>query len=648
MDKFVPKKQISGRRKIPWLTSEIKRLIKKKHRLYRKAKINDHPEDWQSFRDQRKFVQKAMKKSHMDYLNNMFEEDGNKNMWRYIKNKKSSSSGVGTLHANGQTAIDPLDKAKMLNDQFSSVFTRDGPAETPDLGPSPYPPMPEITISEAGVLALMKKIHANKASGADKIPGAFLKECAHELAPMLTAIIQKSLDEKNVPNDWKTALVSPVFKKGDRGKPENYRPISLTSICCKLSEHIIVHEMMNHLDQNNILNDRQHGFRKRRSCETQLLITTHDLAKIMNRRSQADVAVLDFSKAFDKVPHERLIQKLNHCNLHPNTVEWIRSFLTDRSQRVVVDGHTSDEKPVLSGVPQGSVLGPILFLIFINDISDSVDSFLRLFADDCLLYREIKTREDQDMLQKDLDTLVEWAKKWGMEFNIKKCNILSITCQTKKKKLYTYKMKGEKVEGIRDSLYLGVTFNSKLKWNTHIAKISSAANRMLGMLWRNLKYCPKKIKETAYKAYVRPKVEYSSSIWDPHKKKDIKKIEMVQHRGARFVTNTPHHRHSGDHTSITSIIKDLDWTSLEERRKNNRLIMLYRVTNNLVEVPQDYHPQLCPRQPARGNQKVYQRLTPNVEAFQYSFLPRTIVDWNGLNKTVAAADSLESFRRLLH
>merc|ERR1711923_386122 len=170
--------------------------------------------------------------------------------------------------------------------------------------------------------------------------------------------------------------------------------------------------------------------RRRRSCETQLLITTHDLAKIMNRRSQADVAVLAFSKAFDKVPHERLIQKLNHCNLHPNTVEWIRSFLTDRSQRVVVDGHTSDEKPVLSGVPQGSVLGPILFLIFINDISDSIDSFLRLFADDCLLYREIKTREDQDMLQKDLDTLVKWAKKWGMEFNIKKCNILSITWQT--------------------------------------------------------------------------------------------------------------------------------------------------------------------------------------------------------------------------
>ena len=184
---------------------------------------------------------------------------------------------------------------------------------------------------------------------------------------------------------------------------------------------------MKHLDKHNILNDSQHGFRKKRSCETQLLITSHDLASILNRHSQADVAVLDFSKAFDKVPHNRLIQKLNSCNLHSDVVGWIASFLKNRTQRVVVDSHSSTESPVLSGVPQGSVLGPILFLIFINDISESLKSPVRLFADDCLLYREIKSKEDQTILQNDLDVLVQWSKKWGMEFNIKKCNILTIT-----------------------------------------------------------------------------------------------------------------------------------------------------------------------------------------------------------------------------
>ena len=140
-------------------------------------------------------------------------------------------------------------------------------------------------------------------------------------------------------------------------------------------------------------------------------------------------------------------------------------------------------------------------------------------------------------------------------------------------------MDGEKVEGIQNTKYLGVTLNSKLKWDTHISQISSAANKMLGLLWRNLRHCPKNIKEAAYKSYVRPKVEYCSSIWDPHTQKDIKKLEMVQHRGARFVTNTPHHRQSGNHCSITNIIKDLGWKSLHERRKNNRLIKLYKIAN---------------------------------------------------------------------
>ena len=404
---------------------------------------------------------------------------------------------------------------------------------------------------------------------------------------------------------------------------------------------------MKHLDANNILDDRQHGFRKRRSCETQLHITTHDLASILNRHSQADVAVLDFSKAFDKVSHSRLMLKLKHCNLHPDAVGWIGSFLAGRTQRVVVDGYTSDECPVTSGVPQGSVLGPILFLIFINDIASSIQSSIRLFADDCLLYRQIDSIQDQQTLQQDLSTLVDWAKTWGMSFNVKKCNVLTITRRTKKKRSYTYKMSGEKVEGIRDTKYLGITLNSKLTWDTHISKISSEANRMLGLLRRNLKYSPKHIKEAAYKSYVRPKTEYCATIWDPHTKKDSTKIEMVQHRAARFVSNTPHLRHADHHASITNVISALGWEPLAERRRKNRLIFLYKISNGLVEVPQMYHPQLRTTQPPKGNQHLYQRPASEVEAYANSFLPKTIVDWNSLNRTTAAATSLEEFRRLL-
>ena len=222
---------------------------------------------------------------------------------------------------------------------------------------------------------------------------------------MLAFIMQQSLITRRIPSDWKKALVTPVFKEGDKSKPENYRPVSLTSICCRITEHIIVSQTMKHLDNHSILVDIQHGFRWQRSCESQLIITSHDLATILNRHSQADVAVLDFAKAFDKVPHHRLLQKLKQYNLDNDVIWWVESFLSSRNQRVVVDGFTSKEAPVMSSVPQGTVLGPLLFLIFINDIASETSWSIRLFADDCLLYREVRMHADCHMLQQDLDKL---------------------------------------------------------------------------------------------------------------------------------------------------------------------------------------------------------------------------------------------------
>ena len=359
------------------------------------------------------------------------------------------------------------------------------------------------------------------------------------------------------------------------------------------------------------------------------------------------MAVLDFSKAFDKVPHSLLIQKLKYYNLHEDTVGWITSFLSDRMQRVVIDGYSSAESPVLSGVPQGSVLGPALFLIFINDIADSLSSIVRLFADDCLVYREIKSRADQFALQQDLDKLVEWAQTWGMEFNVQKCNILTITWKKSNRLAFTYKMKGQIVEGVRSTKYLGITITEKLKWNVHIAKISGAANKMLGFMWRNLRHAPTSIKEKAYTSFIRPKLEYSSSIWDPHTQKDINQLEMVQHRAARFVLNCPHRRTDQQQPSISSKVEELGWEPLKDRRRKNRLVMLYRVVNNLVEVPSTYHPCLRDPQPVRGNQKQFIRQQPEVDAYKYSFILRTVTDWNGLDPFTVAANSLEFFKEQL-
>ena len=206
-------------------------------------------------------------------------------------------------------------------------------------------------------------------------------------------------------------------------------------------------------------------------------------------------------------------------------------------------------------------------------------------------------------------------------------------------------MNGQTVAAIDNAKYLGVTFTTKLKWGTHIASISGVANRMLGFLWRNLKNCPKPLKEKAYKAYVRPKVEYSCSVWDPYQNKYISKLEMVQHRAARFVNNTPHrYTDCEDQASVTEMVEQLGWRPLVERRRNNRLVLIYRIYNNQVEVPASYHPTLRDFQPARGNQRNFTPLTPTVDAYKFAFLCRTIVDWNQLDQAIVESQSLDQFK----
>jgi hypothetical protein len=198
------------------------------------------------------------------------------------------------------------------------------------------------------------------------------------------------------------------------------------------------------------------------------------------------MAILDFAKAFDKVPHSRLLRKLEHYGIRGSAQNWIKSFLTDRTQKVLVDGACSEEGKVTSGVPQGSVLGPTLFLIFINDISNQINSTMRLFADDCLLYREIKGPEDHNTLQRDLHTLYDWSRSWQMDFNVDKCYTMSVTLATKNRREVTYSMGGKSLTRTTTSPYLGVEISHNLKWSPHIDMICSKAHRVLGLFRRNL------------------------------------------------------------------------------------------------------------------------------------------------------------------
>ena len=265
---------------------------------------------------------------------------------------------------------------------------------------------------------LLRNINPSKASGPDNIPNRILKQCAKQLAPSLAIIFQSSIDTGVLPKDWLNANISSIYKKGDKHSAENYRPISLTSVPCNLLEHIIYRNMMNHLEKHSILTSLNYGFRSGYSCETHLAVTIYDMLQSFDKKKQLDIAILDFSKAFDTVPHGILLHQLNNYGIRGLTT--FCTCLTKRKMRVALEGEFSNEAAVESGVQQGTVLGPILFLCQIDDLSNAVSSKVRLFADDCLLYREINNENYQNTLQKDLQNLEKWSTNWGMRFNAKK------------------------------------------------------------------------------------------------------------------------------------------------------------------------------------------------------------------------------------
>ena len=503
---------------------------------------------------------------------------------------------------------------------------------------TPFPPISKLIIKTDGIQKLLHNLNPNKAAGPDEIKPRFLKELSHEIAPILTIIFEKSIKTGVVPEDWKTAHVSPVYKKGQKYNPENYRPISLTCICCKLLEHIIVKHIMKHADNHNILYPLQHGFRRGRSCETQLIEFIDDVSLNMENGKQTDILVMDFSKAFDKVSHSLLTNKLHHYGIQGELNYWIQNFLSNRKQAVVLEGEKSEYVAVESGVPQGSVLGPSLFLYYINDIPTGLTSTVRLFADDTIVYLAIKSNSDASTLQKDLDKLASWETTWKMAFHPDKCNVISVT-RNKKPFTFNYTLHNHTLEHVTTAKYLGVTISSNLKWDVHINNICKKANSTLGFLRRNLNISSTSIKEQAYKSLVRPSLEYACSVWDPYLQQDIDNIEKVQRRAARFVTNK--YRNI---SSVGNMLQHLEWRSLSDRRKDSRLVMLYKIEHEKVAIPKNNILIPQTRQTRHSNSNSFQIPSCKTQYRKESFFPRTITDWNKLPDNIVNCTSVESFK----
>ena len=651
----IPSKLSSERHQIPWMTSEVRRMCRKKRKVYNKAKKGDKKASAQ-FKHLQKQTRDALRRAHWNYVNSILQEGldsgDTKKFWRYVKAQKQDDQGVAPLRTGTTLHSDAPSKAKALGRQFSEVFTRDTP-ETADVrlsGPQ-HPQIPDLFIDTHGVELLLADLNPSKAAGPDEIPARLLKTLSKELAPALSAFFNQSLDTGYLPKEWTSAWITPVFKKGARSDPANYRPVSLTCIACKLLEHCITTHVRGHLDKHGILSPANHGFRKNHSCETQLLQTTHDLLNLRDQGHQVDVAILDFSKAFDTVPHKRLMGKLEHYGINGNVHRWIQNFLSGRRQSVVVDGVRSEEKDVLSGVPQGTVLGPLLFLLHINDLPASVDpdTRCRLFADDCLLYRKVESIQDQLKLQEDLRRLELWASQWGMRFNASKCYLMSIN-RGRSHAPFLYQLCGTVLSSVTDEKYLGVLISQDLTWANHQAAVLTKANQKLGFLRRNLRGCPIELKKLGYLALVRSSLEYAAVIWDPHQANHTIALEAVQRKAARWICSDYSRR-----SSVTQMLNRLNFDSLEERRRIARLAFLYKILlpqthkDSVAVQPNDISISPSPR-PPRGlstKQKLQYNFTAETTEFRNHFVARTVTEWNRLPDATTCADSVSTFKSRL-
>ena len=354
----------------------------------------------------------------------------------------------------------------------------------------------------------LQKLNEGKSPGPDGLHPLLLKECAASIAEPLAIIFSKSYESGLLPTDWKMAQVIPIFKKDSKNDKANYRPVSLTAISCKIMEAMIREKMLVFLEENKLLSQSQHGFTRGRSCLTNLLESLEDWTAALDEGYGLDILFLDYKKAFDSVPHKRLIEKLKTSGIQGQLLNWIEDFLKARTMKVKIRGVTSTMKDVLSGVPQGSVLGPILFLLFVNDLPEWIKSSMKMFADDSKVWRRIKTMEDGDALHEDLNMLVDWSQKWSLGFNSEKCKVMHVG-HSKPTKYYMKDEAGStELQSIVEEKDLGVWVRADLKPSTQCVQVAARARRIIGMTRRNFRRLDKQDFLIIYKTYIRPHLEY--------------------------------------------------------------------------------------------------------------------------------------------
>ena len=499
-----------------------------------------------------------------------------------------------------------------------------------------------IQVTVEKVLKDLRGLNQYKSCGPDELHPRLLIELADQIALPVSLLFNITLKKGALPDNWRRAFVSPIYKKGSKHIPENYRPISLTAILCKIMEKHVRDVVISHLVDNRLLSKKQYGFISGRSTTTQLLYYLDECTKITAGGGMVDSIYLDFAKAFDTVPHRRLMGKLESYGIEGDIYNWINAFLHNRTQEVVVNGSTSAAAPVISGIPQGTVLGPVLFVIYINDLLDNISSGGLMFADDTKIYRQITSRDDALQLQNDINKLEEWSKLWQIYFNHEKCHVLTLGKFENTLHTQRYTVYGNEMEHVFDEKDLGITIDSELKFEDHISRKVKIANAIVGQMRRSFSYLDCDTFKRIFVAFVRPHLEYGEAVWSPHLIRNITALENVQIRATKLVDGLAN-------LTYQERLKRLDLPSLVFRRRRGDLIEMYKHFHTYDR--STLAPSFRPRdRPSRQHR--FQLHMPQTKDGEYGpqtnfFFQRTTKVWNGLPRYVVDAENVNQFKNRL-
>ena len=646
-EKYVPKSTVKKDTEPRWINREIIKLIRQKKRAWKIFKLFNTAES----RDKYKYLENEVKKKIKTSKKGMEKKlanskDGNSRKFaNYIKSKTKTKISIGPLKSkDGKVIADEREMADELNTFFAAVFTEENLNNIPVKAPETDKSFCDSKITEAKIIEKIKNLKENSAAGPDGVGPKFLKTTMREIAKPLCIVFKLSLSTGEVPRDWKHARVTPIFKKGPKGDPGNYRPVSLTSIPCRILEAIIKDDMMEHLKNNQLLKDSQHGFLKGKSCTTNLTVFMDKITKVLDEGKCADIFYLDFAKAFDKVPHQRLLEKMKSKGIKGNVYNWISEWLTGRTQAVRVNEAESDPSDVKSGVPQGSVLGPPLFDIFIDDLDECSEeiSLILKFADDTKGFQEIQGPDDRDKLQLALDKLVQWAETWGMKFNVPKCKIMHVG---RNNPAYEYSMENENMTVVEEEKDIGVLIQKNLKPSKHCKKAADIASAVLRQLARNFHYRDKNTFKKLYIQYVRPHLEFAAPAWSPWLQEDKNKLERIQRKAVGMISGL-----KGG--SYEEKCKELNIDTLEVRRERQDLLEAYRVVHSEV---QENSQKVLVRQNERAGAATRATADPwkltvpraRLDIRKNTFAARVPEKWNRLPVEIKNAPNLIVFKNAL-